>query len=407
MPRDFFKGDLYWRESRSQWQGVLTYYDKDGKRHQKTKLFGGKKRAAQDAFQEWKDELNRKARLISPQEIIQEPSRKSVGDRVREYVTYLDTQVLTGNMEQSTLTCKVQAAKLYIYPEPIAELPYEKLAKDDILEWERGLRERGISNGTIGIPFSLLRRIYNYDIEHGAIQDTPFRFLKSPKAEKRNVNYATDRTLRKLHEVLGERWKKDRGNPYTLAYYLALYTGMRSQEICGLAWKDVHLPQGMIEVTQAIGRNGSNPYLKSPKNPTSYRKIPLTEEAIELLRVRKKRVCWDEEVDEPRPNWFVIGERDEFLPPQWLTQDFGRFCRKHDIVGSEGTYLTMHGLRDTLATIGVQEKTIDIKSLSAILGHSNTAMTLNTYAGFGDDAMRAAGMRGIGEAMKRKVQRDD
>ena len=77
------------------------------------------------------------------------------------------------------------------------------------------------------------------------------------------------------------------------------------------------------------------------------------------------------------------------------------------MIGSEGRYLTLHGLRDTLATVGVQERTIDIKSLSAILGHSNTAMTLNTYAGFGDNAMREAGMRGIGDALRRKVESDD
>lgn len=408
MAKDFFRGkEVVWRESRQQWQGILTYYDEQGKRHQKTKLFGSKKRAAQEAFQEWKDKLNRQARQITPKELVQEPTQKSVGDRVREYLVYLESEVAIGRMEQSTLTAKNQSANLYILPEPISDIPYEKLSKDEILAWEKGLRDRGIANSTIGNPYSLLRRIYNYDIENGKIDDTPFRFLKSPKAEKRNVNYATDETLRKLHLVLSKRWKEFKGDPDILCYYLALYTGMRGEEICGLAWKDVHLPQRIIEVTQAVGRNGGNPYLKVPKNPTSFRKIPIIDDLVSLLEDRKRFVCFDYDVDEPEPNWFVVGEAGQFKNPAYVTSNFGRFCRRNKIIGSEGRYLTMHGLRDTLATIGVQEKTIDIKSLSAILGHSNVAMTLNTYAGFGDDAMRAAGMRGIGEAMKRKVESDD
>lgn len=182
---------------------------------------------------------------------------------------------------------------------------------------------------------------------------------------------------------------------------------MRGEEICGLAWKDVHLPQRVIEVTQAVACNSSNPYLKGLKNPTSARKIPIMDELLSLLEDRKKRVCFDEDVEESEPDWFVVGKRTQFKNPVYVTSNFGRFCRRNKILGSEGKYLTMHELRDILATIAVQEKTIDIKSLVAILGHSNVAMTLNIYAGFGDDVMRAAGMWGIGNAMKRRVECDD
>ncbi len=408
MADDYFKGSkLYWRENRKQWQGILYYTDESGKQKQKSKLFGSKKRAAQQAFEEWKAELNRKARLVAPKELIREPKDKTVGDRVREHLEYLETEASNGNIELSTLTAKRQQAELYIFKEPIAQIPYKKLSKEDILDWEEGLRARGIKNNTIVNPYSIMRRMYNLDIEHGKIEDTPFRFLHSPKAEKRNVNYATDATLRKLVQILDRQWREDKGNPDTLCYYLALYTGMRSEEICGLTWKDVHIPQGIIEVTQAIGRIGNKGYVKPPKNETSRRRIPIIPELAELLRTRKKRVCWDNDVEEPNPNWFVVGDRDTFKLPQYATQNFGRVCRRNNVIGSEGRYLTLHGLRDTLATVGVQERTIDIKSLSAILGHSNTAMTLNTYAGFGDNAMREAGMRGIGDALRRKVESDD
>lgn len=72
-------------------------------------------------------------------------------------------------------------------------------------EWEKRLRDRGISNSTIGTPYSLLRRIYNFYIENDCIDDIPFRFMEAPKAEKRNVNYAMDETLRRLDLTLRKR----------------------------------------------------------------------------------------------------------------------------------------------------------------------------------------------------------
>ena len=102
-------------------------------------------------------------------------------------------------------------------------------------------------------PYCFLRRMYNYDIEHGRINDTPFRFLKSPKAEARDINYATDKTLKDLDSALSKRWSRFKGDADILCYYLALHTGMRGEEICGLSWKDVHLDRGYIEVAQAMG----------------------------------------------------------------------------------------------------------------------------------------------------------
>ena len=100
MAGDYFKGSkLYWRENRKQWQGILYYTDESGKQKQKSKLFGSKKRSAQQAFEEWKAELNRKARLVAPKELIRESKDKTVGDRVLEHLEYLETEAANGNIE--------------------------------------------------------------------------------------------------------------------------------------------------------------------------------------------------------------------------------------------------------------------------------------------------------------------
>ena len=408
MAADFFTGSkIYWRENKGQWQGVLYYKDENGKSRQKSKLFGPKKRVAQQAFEDWKNELNKTVRVTAAKEVVAPRQSKSVQERMEEYLAYLESLVRTGHLEQSTLTNKRQNAELYIYKEPLAGKPYVKVGKEDIEEWQKGVLGRGISSTTLRTSFSTLRQMYEYDLERGIIEETPFRFLKTPRREKHEVAYATDESLRKLVSYLDMRWKKERGNASVLSYALALYTGMRSEEVCGLMWKDIFIPQKMLKVTQVIARNHGKPYVKPPKNNTSERKIYLTEDVLEMLKDRKRYVCLKEGVDEPKPDWYVVGERERFKNPMQLTSKFIRVCTKNNIVSNVGKPLSPHIPRHTFATIGVQEKTIDIKSLAAILGHSNVSTTLNLYAGAGDDEMRAAGMRGIDEAMKRRAETDD
>ena len=407
MAKDFYTGtSLVWRDNKKKWQGNLYWYDEDGKRHQKSRLFTSKKRESQERFDEWKHELNHKARLTNPVELVQEPNRKTVGERLREYLKHLEHEVANGNYEQSTLTAKWDSARLYIFPDPIADIPYLKLSKNEILEWEQRLRDRGIANGTIGIPYSLLRRVYNYDIENEKIEDTPFRFIKSPKAGVREKAYATDASIRRLHDALKLRWDKEHGDVHAMCYYLALYTGMRGQEICGLRWMDVYFPQRVIVMRNVIARNGMEPYQKGPKSKNSERRIPIMAELYPILQEWYRRVCWMNQVEEPEPNWFVVGDRDKFRKPQWVTQNFGRFCRRNNIKASDGTFLTIHGLRHTFATVAVQEKVIDIKTLAAILGDTVT-MVMDTYAGVGDDDLKYQSMELIAKAFEERTAGDD
>ncbi|MBM6813881.1 site-specific integrase [Olsenella uli] len=407
MAENFYKGtSVIWRDNAKKYQGIVFWYDEDGKRHQKTKLFTNKKRESQERYEEWKNELNRKARLTNPVELVQEPNRKTVGERLREYLKYLEHEVANGNYEQSTLTAKWDCANLYIFPLPIADIAYTKLSKNEILEWEESLRKRGIANSTIGNPYSLLRRVYNYDIEHEKIEDTPFRFLKSPKASVREKAFATDDSIRRLVDALDARWKRERGDVHAMCYFLALYTGMRGQEICGLRWRDIYLPQNKIVIRNVIARNGNKPYQKVPKTKNSERVIPIMSDLRPRLEEWRKRVCWMENVKEPEPNWFVVGDKDKFRKPQWVTQNFGRFCKRNNVKASDGTYLTMHGLRHTFATVAVQSKAIDIKTLAAILGDT-VSMVMNTYAGVGDDDLKYRGMEEIGRAFKGRIEADD
>ena len=174
-------------------------------------------------------------------------------------------------------------------------------------------------------------------------------------------------------------------SPLALAVELALTTGMRRGEICGLRWLDIGEQE--VTVNRSISLDSGRPYEKDPKTEGSRRTIPLTKRLYEVLRtIEKDRRNVAGNLGVPFGDPYVLGTPDPgsrpYHPTQ-LTRDFHAFCKMN------GFDLTFHDLRHTFATMMIAAGT-DVRTVASYLGHSNVAMTLNTYAEVDPDAKRAA-----------------
>lgn len=172
-------------------------------------------------------------------------------------------------------------------------------------------------------------------------------------------------------------------DPFSTAVLLALMTGMRQGEICALRWQDVDRVSRKIRVSHALTRANGTFALSMPKTRSSSRTIPYGDE---LARVLEARACamhgereamgldWDEGL-------FVVGNAvtGGWKSPMALGQEWRAFVRVAKLVGSQGEAPRFHDLRHTFATMAIGSG-VDVKTVSAILGHSNAAMTLNVYA---------------------------
>ena len=87
---------------------------------------------------------------------------------------------------------------------------------------------------------------------------------------------------------------------------------------------------------------------------------------------------------------YVIGGIDgSFMPPHYISRKWRSLADALELVGTEGKRPTFHDLRHTYATTAIAHG-IDVKTVSSAMGHSNAAMTLNTYATADPDAKRRA-----------------
>jgi integrase len=176
--------------------------------------------------------------------------------------------------------------------------------------------------------------------------------------------------------------------PQPAAFYtLALETGMRKAELCGLQWSDVDLETAKVQVVRQLIVPGDGPVFGPPKNGQP-RTIDLGKETVQLLRSHKSHQA--EIKLKNRPDYH---DHDLVFAKEWSD-----VTRKHDVLGQplqinnlgqrEYTRLLktanvrpikFHGMRHTCATLLFQAG-VPVKVIQERLGHKRVEITLGIYA---------------------------
>ena len=349
------------------WKSVSKVLDATGKKEARKKL------------DEWRAEMEEEAQAKQAGAI--EPG--DVGEFVAQYI---DTLELSKAVARSTLT--PYRAMLKHINAALHDVPYKKLDADTAQAWVNGMVKDGYAPSTVKKALNLLKAAYSDAVKRQAIPYSPVEAVKAPKAVKKEPNSLDDEMRAKLLAYLDIA----ADTPVNLAVKIAINTGMREQEICGLRWKDVDLKAGVLHIRNVIGRDGGKTYEKEPKVGSSRRDVPLTPELVSLLqhrRVQMMEECLDAGVSLTNDH-HVVGKIDgEYMRPHYLWSEWKAIAKSLGLVGTEGKAPTFHDLRHTFATAAIKSGA-DVKSVASILGHANAAMTLNTYASSDADAKRTA-----------------
>lgn len=244
------------------------------------------------------------------------------------------------------------------------------------------LTEKYASNTVSGI-IAVVRSSLTRAQKTGVIEQEFSNCIQRPKTREKKVESFTAAEQKKIENYIIKNRKTK-----LYGIVLCLYTGLRLGELLALEWADIDFLRGTITVTKNsrdVWEDGEyKKVIDTPKTATSRREIPLPRQLVPYLRILKHQ----------NRNGFVVTGKDGKTVSLRSYQKALQCVLKTLNIPHRG----FHALRHTFATRAL-ECGMDVKTLSEILGHKNSSITLNRYA-HSFEEHKTAMMNKVGRLLK-------
>ena len=237
---------------------------------------------------------------------------------------------------------------------------------------------------------AMLSSVFKKGVQWGLIAENPCTRAEHPKAAEIDVQTLGEADIAKLLAVLA-----DAPPQFSVIVQLALLTGARRGEICGLRWSDINFEQGTIAINRTLQYiPGTGTVFNAPKTKRSRRCIKIGADCIALLKEYslyqkaerlKVGTAWTRRITVEggrtvENDLLFTKWNGEPMDPKTVTSWFPGFLAEHDLPA-----VHFHSLRHTNASLLIAAHA-PITTVSARLGHAQTSTTLNIYA----DAIQSA-----------------
>lgn len=234
-----------------------------------------------------------------------------------------------------------------------------------ILSFMNTLNERGLSAETIHKDFAVLNNSFKKLVRDGVINSNPCQFIKKPKIVIQEKEPLTrdeiERLLKSAKDYL--KLKRCKNKNIFLFIKLALVSGCRRGELCGLLWDCVDFKTNTINIKYSLEEVRGKLKLKAPKTDKA-RKIAIPAETMMLLKQHRKTRSKGE---------FVFCMWNDKNKPQAPSSMGNNFETVRNMAGIKRA--TIHLLRHTHLSILAQSN-IDIRTIAQRAGHHNIQTTM-------------------------------
>ena len=281
--------------------------------------------------------------------------------------------------------------RLHIIPE-IGDIPLNKLTQNDLQQFYGRLKKsgrkrftdkygEGLSDRMVRMCHATCRSALEKAVQDGLIRVNPAIGCKLPPKKAREMQVLTREELQRF--LIQAKFEG-----YYEVFLLDLATGLRRGELMALQWDDLNFKTGVLNVNKQVYDVRGQLQISTPKTKNSIRKIVLPPAVVEVLREYKKTVD---------SRWMFPSPVKEDCP---ITPGVVRRRLQLVLEHAGCKHVRFHDLRHTFATLAL-ENGMDVKTLSAMLGHVSAVTTLDIYTHITGDMQRAAAAsidRSIGKA---------
>ena len=250
----------------------------------------------------------------------------------------------------------------------------------------------------------MMRTALQWGVKHRYIKENVADFADKPA----HVRYqgAEPYTIQEIASLLS----CTQNEPIAVPIFLAAFYGLRRSEILGLRWSSIDFSQGTLSITTTVVREKHEEGIvavvreHTTKTDTSMRTLPLCPYTQNYLMMiwnaqQQQRTLCGNCYDTRYLDFVCVDQLGTLIQPDYVTSKFAQILNKYGL-----RPIRFHDLRHTFATLAL-ENGMDVKTLSAMLGHVSAVTTLDIYTHITGDMQRAAAAsidRSIGKAEPRE-----
>ena len=207
---------------------------------------------------------------------------------------------------------------------------------------------KGIANIWI-----VLKALVNQARRDKLLRDNPFDGVKVPKAQLREDGYW-------VKAEISQFLKANLDDPLYPLIFVAIHTGLRLGELCGLQWDRVNFDSGQITITRTRDKLG----LKETTKTQRKRFVPLMPEVMSLLLSLK-------EINQLKSDFVFLRSDGKPIDYGHVYRDFKQAQKRAKM----GKVIRFHDLRHTFASNYMMNGGA-VFALKDLLGHSAIEMTM-------------------------------
>lgn len=231
-------------------------------------------------------------------------------------------------------------------------------------------------NKTIKSRRFLLWTVFECALENNFIEKNPVtNNVKASGGQQSKERMAL--TIEEQKEFL----KEAKNYCYYNEYALVLQTGLRVGELTALKWSDVDFTNKKLHISRSAATMPQKGFIiGDTKTYSGIRDIPLTDEAIRILKDQKAKSKDEKVISMKYADYIFTNRRGNLIRTSAYYRGISVVCNHAGL-----RQISMHILRHTFATRCI-ENGMRPKTLQSILGHSKIEMTMNLYVHVTEDS---------------------
>ncbi len=281
------------------------------------------------------------------------------------YRTFIQPGIRPGTRENYEL-------RIYKHIIPaLGEVPLNKLTQSDLIQFYTQLKANGriqytetlgagLSDRTVRSCHAIIKQALKKAAEDRLLKYSPASSCRLPPQRSKQMQVLTPEEMQRF--LIQAKY-----DGYYEIFLLALATGLRRGELMALSWEDIDFDTGELTVRRSVRRTDGKLLVSEPKTQAGFRTILLPPSVVRVLREYRRSVD---------SRWVFPSPILEDSP-----RDPSTLAAKMKLVLERAgcKIVRFHDLRHTFATEAL-EHGMDVKTLSAMIGHVSAATTLNIYA---------------------------